>query len=94
MLKKREVTYFHKNLTVKMYFKSDVFPCLLQFSVKFFFRAPPPPTPLYTKVFSPRIWTNLKNDPENVKNRETLIRLIMDETAGMHSTSKALNSRV
>ena len=28
----------------------------------------PPPPPI-DKTFSPRIWTNLKNDPDNVKNR-------------------------
>ena len=27
-----------------------------------------PPTPI-DKMFSPRIWTNLKNDPDNVKKR-------------------------
>ena len=26
-----------------------------------------PPTPI-DKMFSPRIWTNLNNDPDNVKN--------------------------
>ena len=30
------------------------------------FGVPPPPI---DKMLSPRIWTNLKNDPENVKNR-------------------------
>ena len=65
MLYLREVTCIHSNLKVKMYFKSDVFLVGLNFSIIFF----QGPSPLNTKIFSSRIWTNLKDDPENVKNR-------------------------
>ena len=49
-----------------MYFKYVIVPCWLQFSATFYFSRGP--HLLYTKIFSPRIWINLKNDPENVKN--------------------------
>ena len=64
MLNMREGTCFHSNMTVKTYF--NCFSLLATiFSIIFFFQA----HPLYTKIFSARIWTNLKNDPGNVKKR-------------------------
>ena len=65
MLNMREVTCFHSNLTVKTYLKLMFFLVGYNFQYNFFVEA----HPLYTKICSPRIWTNLKNDPGNVKKR-------------------------
>ena len=58
----RERTCFHSDLTVKMILNFNV-------SSNFYYKIFGVPTPLYTKLFSPWIWANLKNDPGNVKNR-------------------------
>ena len=63
----REVKSFHSNLIVKMYLEFDVFPTL--FTIIFFQGGPPR---IHEKIGS-WIWTNLKSDPENVKNRGILL---------------------
>ena len=66
MLFVREMMCFNLNMPVKMYPKMYIFLFGCTFC-NLSVQGPPPP--LCNKMISPRIWKNLKNDPENVKNR-------------------------
>ena len=60
-----EMTCFNSNFALKNYSKKYIF---LFLAVHFVTQVSGSPYPLYEKEFSPWIWANLKNDPENIKN--------------------------